>query len=70
MLDLGDRPAAFNFTRDVMGRWAELRPDDPAMVWTEPSGTVIERSFAEMAIAASARRRCWPRPGSGAAIPC
>ena len=53
MLDFEDRPASFNFTRDVMGRWAELRPDDPAMVWTDPSGTVIRRSFADMAAAAA-----------------
>lgn len=53
MLDLADRPASFNFTRDVMGRWAELRPDEPALVWTDPGGTVIRRSFAEMAAAAA-----------------
>lgn len=53
MLDLGDRPETFNFTRDVMGRWAALRPGEPAMVWTDSNGAVIERSFADMAFAAA-----------------
>jgi len=53
MIDVGDRPASFNFTRDVVGHWASIRPDAPAMVWTDPTGTVIRRSFADMAAAAA-----------------
>ncbi|WP_328280684.1 AMP-binding protein, partial [Sphingobium sp.] len=53
MIDVGDRPASFNFTRDVVGHWASVRPDAPAMVWTDPTGTVIRRSFADMAAAAA-----------------
>lgn len=38
----------YNFARDTMGRLAAERPDDRALLWTDPHGTVIDRSFAEM----------------------
>lgn len=52
MLDLPDRPDLFNFTRDVIGRWAELRPGDPAMLWVDADGRTVERSFSDIAAAA------------------
>ncbi len=42
----------FNFTRDVMGRWAQERPDDLALWCVDESGTREQRfTFAEMALA-------------------
>jgi len=44
-----DVPARYNFTRDVIDRWAEERPDRIALVAVAPDGTTVERvSFADL----------------------
>lgn len=42
-------PARYNFARDGIGRLATERPGDRALLWTDAAGTVIDRSFAELA---------------------
>lgn len=44
-----DPPARYNFARDTIGRLAAERPDARAMLWTDGSGAMIDRSFAELA---------------------
>ena len=44
-----DPPAHYNFARDTIGRLAAGQPDARAMLWTDGSGAVIDRSFAELA---------------------
>ena len=34
-----DRPARYNFVRDVIDRWAQRDPLQLAMVWVDDSGT-------------------------------
>ena len=41
-------PAHYNFARDTIARIASERPDARALLWTDGSGTVIDRSFAEL----------------------
>lgn len=43
-----DPPARYNFARDTIDRLARERPDDRAMLWADATGTVIDRSFAEL----------------------
>lgn len=42
-------PIRYNFARDTIGRLAAERPGARAMLWTDGSGAVIDRSFAELA---------------------
>lgn len=41
-------PAHFNFARDAIDRLASERPGDRALLWTDGTGTVVDRSFAEL----------------------
>jgi len=42
-------PARFNFSRDVMDRWAETAGTRPALWWVEPqSGQEVKLSFSEV----------------------
>lgn len=43
-----DRPTHCNFARDVIDVWADKEPGKTALVWTDDSGTTVERSFAEI----------------------
>ncbi|MCP5087743.1 MAG: AMP-binding protein [Rhodobacteraceae bacterium] len=43
-----DRPGHCNFARDVIDQWAVKDPGKTALVWTDDSGAVVERSFAEI----------------------
>jgi acyl-coenzyme A synthetase/AMP-(fatty) acid ligase len=44
-----DCPEYFNFGFDVMDRWADQRPDHPAMRWVSADGEDRTISFAQMA---------------------
>ncbi|WP_370402147.1 AMP-binding protein [Sulfitobacter sp. JB4-11] len=43
-----ERPTHCNFATDVIDVWARDAPDKVALVWTDDSGTVINRTFAEI----------------------
>lgn len=45
-----DRREMFNFSGDVIDRWAMEDPDKRAMLWVDDSGEVIERTFKEISI--------------------
>ena len=45
-----DRREIFNFSGDVIDRWALEDPDKRAMLWVDDSGEVIERTFKEISI--------------------
>src|SRR5258706_14295883 len=40
-------PAAFNFGRDVVDRWAEV-PDRPALLWRDAAGAELRLSYADV----------------------
>src|SRR4051812_31091839 len=42
-------PATFNFTRDIVEQWAQLRPRDLALWCVEESGEERRFTFAEVA---------------------
>jgi len=44
-----DRPARYNFVRDVIDRWAQRDPLQLAMVWVDDSGTEARRTFSDIA---------------------
>ena len=41
-------PEDFNFAWDVVDEWARLRPDKPALLWTNDAGDMKSYSFASM----------------------
>ena len=41
-------PENFNFAYDVMDRWAELTPDQPALIWARESGEHKILTFAQI----------------------
>ena len=41
-------PENFNFAYDVMDRWAELMPDQPALIWARESGEHKILTFAQI----------------------
>ncbi|MCP5073721.1 MAG: AMP-binding protein [Rhodobacteraceae bacterium] len=43
-----ERPSHCNFATDVIDAWANDDPEKLAMVWTDDSGTVVNKTFAEI----------------------
>ncbi len=43
-----ERPANCNFANDVVDVWAEKNPAQKAIVWTDDSGAVVERTYADI----------------------
>jgi len=41
-------PPRYNFARDAIERLATERPRDRAMLWTDGSGVIVDRNFAEL----------------------
>jgi acetyl-CoA synthetase len=41
-------PENFNFAYDVADEWARIKPDKPALVWTNDAGDMKRYTFAEM----------------------
>jgi acetyl-CoA synthetase len=41
-------PEDFNFARDVVDEWARMRPDKPALLWTNDAGDMKSYTFADM----------------------
>jgi len=44
-----DRPDRCNFVTDVVDIWAKEDPDKLAIVWTDDSSTVVNKTFADIA---------------------
>jgi medium-chain acyl-CoA synthetase len=65
-----DPPARYNFARDAIGRLAAERPDDRAMLWTDATGDMIDRSFAELADHGARAAAVLAGAGLNVAIPC
>lgn len=42
------RPSHFNFSRDVIDRWAEQEPEKLAMLWVDDNGQEVRRSFKDI----------------------
>jgi len=43
-----ERPDRQNFARDVIDVWAKEQPDKTAIVWTDDSGAVVNKTFADI----------------------
>lgn len=44
-----DRPDRCNFAQDVIDKWAKSNPDKLAILWTDDSGEVVRKTFADIA---------------------
>ncbi|NNM00021.1 MAG: AMP-binding protein [Gammaproteobacteria bacterium] len=60
-----ERPERYNFTRDVIDRWASERPELEALYWVEDGKAPVRRTYAELAVAS--RRLANVLQGAGVA---
>lgn len=58
-----ERPAKYNFARDVIDRWAEQDSALQAMLWVDDEGREVRRSFADFSVAS--RKLCNILHGAG-----
>lgn len=58
-----DQPAKYNFSRDVIDRWAIERPDQLALIWVNDQGVEEKRTFRE--ISAASKKVCNVLAGMG-----